>query len=151
MISLLFGAPIQAFPYIADVVGEKWRCRYGEGSRPRQLDVDDAADRSGTRAHDRDPRPEEDCLCNGMGDQNDSLARAQPDILELDIHRLAGERIQGPERLVHQQQLRLVYKCAADRDALLHAAGELPRIFPLEPFELGHPNELCRAVREVLA
>src|SRR6185503_7473239 len=39
---------------------------------------------------------------------------------------LARERVERGERLVEQKQLGLVHQRAADRDALLHPARELP-------------------------
>ena len=49
---------------------------------------------------------------------------------------LAREGVERAERLVEHQQLRLVDERAAERGALLHAAGELPGILvalPLSP------------------
>ena len=49
---------------------------------------------------------------------------------------LAGELVERAERLVEQQQARLVDQGAAEIGALEHAAGELPRVFAgkaLEP------------------
>ena len=40
----------------------------------------------------------------------------------------AGLRVDRGERLVHEQHLGLVGDRAGDRHALLHAAGELPRV-----------------------
>ncbi len=44
-------------------------------------------------------------------------------------------RVERAERLVHQQQRRIVDQRAHQRDALLHAAGQLPRIAVLEAGE----------------
>ena len=52
-----------------------------------------------------------------------------PDAQELEIHLLARERVERAERLVHQDELRIVDERARDRGALLHAAGELVGIF----------------------
>ena len=53
--------------------------------------------------------------------------RSLPDPLQLERQLLARERVERRERLVHQQHARLVDQRAAERDALLHAAGELVR------------------------
>ncbi len=47
----------------------------------------------------------------------------------------AGLRVDRGERLVHQQDRRLVGERAGDRDPLLHPAGELPRVAVHEPDE----------------
>ena len=52
------------------------------------------------------------------------LAHAQHEVLEV----AARLRVDRRERLVHQQDRRLVGERARDRDALLHAAGQLPRV-----------------------
>ncbi len=48
---------------------------------------------------------------------------------------LAREGVERAERLVQHQQLRLVDQRAAQRGALLHAAGQLPGIFAAEAAE----------------
>ena len=53
-----------------------------------------------------------------------SLAHLEDQVLEIG----AGLRVDRRERLVHQQDLRLVGQRAGDRHALLHPAGELPRV-----------------------
>ena len=43
-----------------------------------------------------------------------------------------GESVERPERFVQEQDLRIVNEGAAKRNALLHAAGKLPRIAVLD-------------------
>ncbi len=72
-----------------------------------------------------------------MGNEQDGLAVGLPDVLELDIHALARERIERAERLVHQQHLGIARQRTADRGALLHATRQLVGIFILEAAEPG--------------
>ena len=53
-----------------------------------------------------------------------STAHAQDQVLQVE----ARLRVDGRERLVHQQQLGLVGQRAGDGDPLLHPAGQLPRV-----------------------
>ena len=48
---------------------------------------------------------------------------SSPDALKLQVHVLARHGVESAERLVHQQDRRIVDKRTADRDPLLHAAG----------------------------
>ncbi|KAG0770775.1 hypothetical protein G6F22_017103 [Rhizopus arrhizus] len=65
---------------------------------------------------------------NAVGHEQHRVAGFHPDPLQLHVHLVAGQRIQGAERLIHQQQLRVVDQGAADRGALSHPAGQLARI-----------------------
>jgi hypothetical protein len=79
-------------------------------------------------------RQDDDAVCHVHGlvdvvrDEEDRdavlLLHPQDEILEVS----ARLRVDGGERLVHQQDRRLVGERAGDRDTLLHAPGELPRI-----------------------
>ena len=50
------------------------------------------------------------------------VAGAPPDLHQLEVHPLARHLVERPERLVHQQQLRVEGERAGDRDPLLHPA-----------------------------
>ncbi len=43
------------------------------------------------------------------------------------MQQVAGHRVEGAERLVHQQHVGILGERAGERDALPHAAGELMR------------------------
>ena len=58
------------------------------------------------------------------------------DALQLELHLLAKLHVERAERLVEEQRRRPVDERPRERDALLLAAGELPRPPPLEPLEL---------------
>ena len=66
------------------------------------------------------------------------------DPLQLELHLLAQLEVERAERLVEQQHARMVHERAPERDALLLAARELPRL-PLR--EAGEPDELEHLAR----
>ena len=83
-----------------------------------------------------------------------------PEIAQHAPQLLAGEGIERGERLVQHQQRRLMDQRAAERDTLLHAAGQLPRIAVAKTLQsdgrkqllglrakLGLPRAKLRAVR----
>ena len=76
-------------------------------------------------------RGEEHRLLDAMRDEQDGLAALAPDPQHFEVHLLARQRIERAEWFVHQDQLWIVDEGARDRRALLHAAGQLLRIFVL--------------------
>ncbi len=66
-------------------------------------------------------------------DHRGLAARPQPQ--QLVLHEAAGLHVERGERLVHEQDRRLVDERLGERDALAHAAGELVRVVVLEPAE----------------
>ena len=71
---------------------------------------------------------EEDRLLDRMGDEHHGQPGALPDLQQLVLQPLARHGVERAERLVHQHHLGVVGEHARDRDALLHAAGQLVRI-----------------------
>ncbi len=61
-----------------------------------------------------------------MRDEQHGLPCPVPEPQQLQIEVVAHDLVECAERLIHQQQFRLERKCARDRGALLHAAGQLP-------------------------
>src|SRR5438105_5957129 len=59
-------------------------------------------------------------------------AQLFPDSAELDLHELAGLRIQRSEGFVHQQDPGLERECPRQPDALLHATRQFVRVAVLE-------------------
>ena len=97
-------------------------------SHGRQLDRHDLLDlRRRVREHD-DAVREIDGFVDVVRHEEDRdpevLAHLEDEIFEV-ATRLG---VHGRERLVHEQDRRLVREGARDRDALLHSAGQLPRI-----------------------
>src|SRR5690606_1915128 len=103
-------------------------------------------DPPGAGAHHDDPAAEEDRLRHRVGDEDDRRAGLAPDAVHLDVHLLARERVERAERLVHEQDARLVQQRPAKRRALLHAAGPLVRQRLLEARETGQRDERVRAL-----
>ena len=83
--------------------------------------------RPGPRAHDVDGVGEERRLAQVVRHQDDGEAELLPEVAQHAPQFLAGEGVERGERLVEHQQRRLVDQRAAERDALLHAARQLPR------------------------
>ncbi len=67
-----------------------------------------------------------------------------PDPHQLEAELLARHGVKRRERLVHQQHRRVMNERAADRNALLHAAGKFARI---ALFEAAEPDELDQLER----
>ena len=87
--------------------------------------------------HDRDAVGEAERLDLVVGDEEDGDAEAALQELQLDAHLLAQLGVEVAERLVEQQQIRLVDERAAEREALLLAAAE----------QRGRPRSPARPVR----
>ena len=81
-----------------------------------------------------------------MRDEHDGLARFLPDAQQLEVHLLAGERIERAEGLVHQYELRIVHQRPRDRRPLLHAAGELVRVLRFVAGEADELQEMPRTL-----
>ena len=89
----------------------------------------------------------EDGLADGVGDQDGRRSGLPPDVQELDVHPLAGDLIQGTERLVEQEDAGVQDERPGDGDALLHAARELGRTRVLETLEADEPDQVQRLAR----
>ena len=82
----------------------------------------------GMRRQHQDAVGEKDRLVEIVGDEDDGDVDLAPDFQQMRLHRAARLRIERAERLVHQQDARLIGERAHDRHALLHAARQLMRI-----------------------
>src|SRR5690348_12656831 len=60
-----------------------------------------------------------------MGNKDDGFSCLPPDTQQLKLHKVAGLRIEGRERLVHQKNPRVYRQRTRKIDALLHAARKL--------------------------
>src|SRR5438445_4320475 len=121
-----------------DELGRFHRARVVQGEVQHRLDP------SGARRHDGDPRREEERLVQAVGHEDHGLARPAPDVEEPLAHEHARLLVEGAERLVHQEDLRVDGERAADRDALLHAPGELAGVLLREALEAERREELRR-------
>ena len=86
-----------------------------------------------------------------MRDVHERDADLVLDPLQLELHLLAQLEVERPERLVEEEHPRPVDECARERDPLLLAAGELPRLAPLEPREPDELERLDNAAAELVA
>src|SRR5437867_3722971 len=121
-----------------DELGRFHRARVVQGEVQHRLDP------PGARRHDGDPRREEERLVQAVGHEDHGLARPPPDVQEPLPHEHARLLVEGAEGLIHQEDLRVDRERAADRDALLHAPGELARVLAREPLEAERAEELRR-------
>ncbi len=97
---------------------------------PRRRDLlDDAL------VHDRDPVGHGQGFLLVVRHVDEGRPQLGLDPLQLELHLLPQLDVERPERLVEQERGRAVDERAGEGDALLLAAGELPRLALLEPFE----------------
>ena len=68
-----------------------------------ELEVEPSHDPSGPRRHDHEARTEKQRLLDRMGDEEDLLAGARPDVDQKLLHRLARHAVERAERLVHEE------------------------------------------------
>ena len=89
------------------------------------FDLEFGLDASRPPAEHDDARREKHRLFDVVGDENRGEAFPAPEGHELRLQRQTRQRIELAERLVEQQQGRIVDERAGERGALSHAAGEL--------------------------
>ena len=78
-----------------------------------------------TRRHHDDAVAQQYGLGDAVRDKHDGVALRLPDSQQLNVHVIAGQRIERAEGLVHEQDLGVAQQGPADRRALLHATGQL--------------------------
>ena len=82
-----------------------------------------------------------------MRDVDERDADLVLDPLQLELHLLAQLQVERAERLVEQEHTRAVDERAGERDALLLAAGELPRLAAAESLQPDERQHLVDAAR----
>ena len=97
-------------------------------ARARHRHLDQLLHLAGMRRQHQDAVGEEDRLVEIVGDEDDGDVDLAPDFQQMRLHLGTRLRVERAERLVHQQNARLIGERAHDRHALLHAAGQLMRI-----------------------
>src|SRR5215831_15276669 len=112
-------------------------------ARVLRRQVERRLDPPGPRRHDRHPGREEERLVQAVRDEDHGLARAPPDVEQPLAHEHARLLVERAERLVHQEDLRVERQRAPDRDALLHPARQLARIFLGEAGKPERPQQLA--------
>src|SRR5438552_11633853 len=104
----------------------------GDVARARQIDAVDALHRRRPGRDDDDTIGERDRLLKVMGDEDNRSACGGPQLQELVFHERPRLDVERAERLVHEEDARLVDERLRERGPLAHAAGELMRVVPLE-------------------
>src|SRR5256712_3630932 len=115
----------------------------GEVARAREVDAHLLADARRAGGEDDDAIAEEDGLLDVVGNEDDGLARAIPELDQLFLHGLARLRVEGAEGVVHQQHLGIDRQDARERHALLHSARQLGGIVVAEVAEVHHLQVLA--------
>src|SRR5262245_28668298 len=120
-------AGLDHFAEMADQAVERLVLRHGDMPGPREIDGEVVDDCRRTPTHDDDTIGQERGFTDAVGHKNHRLAIGLPDTQKLDPHLVAGDRIEGTERLVHQENAGVVNERSANRNALPHAARQLTR------------------------
>src|SRR5918994_4650906 len=79
-----------------------------------------------------------------MGDVDERDPHTLLNPFQLDLQLLAYLEIEGAERFVEEQYLRLHDECPRERDSLLLTAGQLPRLAALELLETHESERFAR-------
>ena len=98
-----------------------------DSSRPGQGDHDVVYDACGSLAHHHDAIRQKNRFRDTVRDEDHRFAIPLPDAQQLEIHLVAGHGIQSAERLIHEQQVRILDQRTADAGSLPHAARQLVR------------------------
>ena len=91
--------------------------------------------------HEHDAAPEGDGLVEIVGDEHDGLLELLLQLAQFRLHIAADQRIEGAERLVHEQDIGVGGQGPGEAGALLHAARELVGVLGVPAFQ---PDELDR-------
>src|SRR5262249_54475047 len=109
------------------------------------VDMHDRVDQTWSRRHHNDAVRQENGLRNAVGHKQDSKRILLPYPLQIEVHLVARQGIEGAERLVHEEQPWPVHESATDQDARPHAPGKLERILVLESAKTDRREQLFRA------
>src|SRR5262249_45603985 len=115
----------------------------GQAARARKGDAHVRDERARPARHHQHSVRKEDRFADSVGDEEHGLLIALPDVEQCRVHFVAGDGVEGAERLVHQEQRGIVDERAADRDPLAHPARELVGPFGREFREADHGQELA--------
>ena len=127
------------------ILGELRRLAHRQRPWPRQLDVNNTVDATGSWRHDDDAIGQEHGFGDAVGDEQHGRVPFAHQRLEIEHELVPGQGIERAERLVHEEVIGIVNERAADRDALAHAARKLVRISGLEAAEPHRCQEFAGA------
>ncbi len=91
-----------------------------------------------------DPVAEPGRLADVVGDEQHGQAAVADEGVELLVEDVAGHRVEGPERLVHQQDVGVLGERPGEGGALAHAARQLVRTLVAEAVEVHGADQLGR-------
>ena len=105
-----------------------WPERLARAARARHRHLDQLGDPSRIGGEDEDTVGEQHGFVEVVRDEDDCDVDLAPDLEQVGLHPRTRLRVQGRERLVHEQDARPHRQRPGDRHALLHATGELMRV-----------------------
>ena len=117
------------------------------GARVREVDRHDARDAPRPRRHHRHACGEKHGFRDRVRDEDHRGSAFAPDLEQLHVQALARHLVERAEGLVHQEQSGRERERTCDRDALLHASRQLPRMVVAEVLELNQLEHLLDALR----
>src|SRR5438552_4383620 len=121
---------------------------FGDVPRPRQIDAIHALHGARSGGDDDNAVGERDRLLEVVRHEDHRCAGSRPELQELVLHERAGLHVERTERLVHQEETRLVDERLRERRALAHAAGKLMGVVPLETREADPSDPIaCALIR----
>src|SRR5471030_951847 len=85
-----------------------------EAARPREWNFNVGNHLARPLAHHQHPVGEIDGFADAVGDEDRGAVMLLPDLHQREVHLVARDRVEGAERLVHQQQVGLEDQRAAD-------------------------------------
>src|SRR6476660_2678891 len=94
-------------------------------TRSREFDYEFLLHPSRMRRKKQDPITQTNRFTNVVGDKDNGFAARFPNALEIAVKLLAGESIEGGERLIHQEDAGIRREGARQSHALLHSPGKL--------------------------
>src|SRR6202000_2445725 len=101
---------------------EPFRVDGGAAAGPGDADVDDVEDAAGPAAEDHDAIAHHNGLVDGVGIQHHRGAPGVPDAQQFQLEDVAGLRVEGGERFVHDQDARLDGQGAGQARCVLASA-----------------------------
>src|SRR5207249_3613498 len=118
----------------------------GTIARTSQVDVNLAIDASGRRGHDEDAIAHVNCFVYVVRHQKHGGAAIFPKVQYFVLHAHASEGIERTQRLIEEENFRVINECACKSDALRHTAGQVMRIGSAERLQANQSHEVVHFV-----
>src|SRR5439155_16665322 len=136
-------------PDVLAQLGEPRRGQRLAVARARQIHVDDLPYPARPPLQHDDPVAHQHRLLDGVGHEYYRGGPQRPQPASLELQDYAGLRVEGTERLVHQQHVRIQRQRAREPAPLLHAARELVRERILESVQTDQVDEMGNALADL--